>query len=151
MSQTQRTMIQTHTRGDLALFNQAFAKGRKARRLAALSRKINHLLSIEDITNRKEITAQVYRGSMPVPISMIQGSEERSEDFDRAFNPIKKHNMYRWMGIARERLSGRLLPAVDLIQIGDLFIVKDGHHRISVARALGEDFIDANVSIWRTK
>lgn len=151
MTQAQRTMTQTHTKGELALFTRAFSKGKKARRQAAFLKKNNHLLSIEQISNGREFLSQLHCRLMTVPINLIQGSEERSEDFDRAFNPIKKHNMHRWMGIASERLKGRNLPPVDLIQIGDVFVVRDGHHRISVAKALGEDFIEANVTAWKLK
>jgi len=40
------------------------------------------------------------------------------------------------------------MPAVELIKVGEVYAVRDGHHRISVARALGEDFIDARVTAW---
>ena len=39
-------------------------------------------------------------------------------------------------------------PALDLIKVGDAYAVRDGHHCISVARALGEDYIDAHVTAW---
>lgn len=151
MNQAQSTMYQTYGKGDLTLFTHAFARGKKARRRAALLNQNNRLLSIEQITVGKTVHTQTYRGLMPVPIRLIQGSEERSRDFDRAFNPIRKHNMHRWMAIAMERLRGRQLPAVDLIQIGDVYVVKDGHHRISVARAMGEEYIDAKVILWQLK
>jgi hypothetical protein len=149
MSQAQSTMYQTYGKGDLTLFAHAFARGKKARRKAALLNRNNRLLSTDQIIDGRQIQTQTYRGLVTVPIRNIQGSEERSRDFDRAFNPIRKHNMHRWMAIARVRMRGRQLPAVDLVQIGDVFIVQDGHHRISVARAMGEEFIDANVTQWK--
>jgi hypothetical protein len=149
ISQIQMVMGQSQTKVGLALFRGAYAKGKKARLLAAVVNKRNQLLSIEQITKGKAIHPQCCSGQLAVPINLIQGSEGRSEDFDRSFNPLKKHNMHRWMGVAMMRLKGRALPAVDLIQIGDIFIVIDGHHRISVARALGEKFIDANVTRWQ--
>ena len=51
----------------------------------------------------------------------------------------------RWVSIATLRLSDRGLPAVILLQVGEEYFVRDGHHRISVARALGEAFIEAHV------
>lgn len=149
MSNAQMVLNQTQTKGALALFRRAFAKGKRDRLLAALIKKRNHLFSIEQISKSKEIYAQNGCGLKTVPIKMIQGSEGRSKDFDRSFNPITKHNMHRWMGVATQRLKGRTLPAVDLVQIGEFFFVMDGHHRISVARALGEKFIDANVTLWK--
>jgi hypothetical protein len=56
-------------------------------------------------------------------------------------------SIHRWTGVAIMRLKGRALPAVDLVQVGKVFFVIDGHHRISVAKALGEEFIEANVLV----
>jgi hypothetical protein len=151
MSQAQMVLNQTQTKGALALFRQAFARGKMVQLLGLILNKQNHLLSIDQITNGEDVYARHHAGIKTVPIKMIRGSEGRSEDFDRSFNPIKKHNMYRWMGVATLRLKGRTLPAVDLVQIGELFFVIDGHHRISVAWALGEKFIDANVTVWKMK
>ena len=148
ISNAQMVLNQTQTKGALALFRRAFAKGKMSRLLGFLLKKNNHLLSIEQISRGKEIYARHYCGLKTVPIKMIRGSEGRSEDFDRFFNPIKKHNMHRWIGVASMRLKGRALPVVDLIQVGEFFFVIDGHHRISVAAALGEEFIEANVTRW---
>jgi hypothetical protein len=149
ISNVQMVMGQSQTKVGLALFRGAYAKGKKARLFAAIVNKGNQLLSLEQITKGKAIHPRCCSGLITVPIHMIQGSESRSEDFDRWFNPLKKHDMHRWMGVAMMRLKGRALPAVDLIQIGELFVVIDGHHRISVASALGEIFIDANVTRWQ--
>ena len=149
MSDMQWVINHSQTNRSLTLFKKAFAKGQKARLLAALLNKRNKLLSIEQITMGKAIYTRCCSGLQTVPINMIQGSEARSEDFDRSFNPLKEYNMHRWMGVATIRLKGRALPVVDLIQIGELFIVIDGHHRVSVARALGEEFIEANVTRWQ--
>jgi len=149
ISAMQWAINHAQTNRSLTLFKRAFAKGKKARLLAALLNKRNQLLSIEQITLGKAIYTRCCGGLKTVPINMIQGSEARSEDFDRSFNPLKEYNMHRWMGIAMMRLKGNPLPAVNLIQIGNLYMVFDGHHRISVARALGEEFIEANVTRWK--
>jgi hypothetical protein len=148
MSTAINVMNQTHTRPGLTLFRKAIAKGKKARLIAALKHEDIHLFSIEEITEGKSIHSQCYCGLRTVAINMIQGSDSRSEDFDRFFNPLKTHEMHRWMRVADIRLRGSALPAVDLIQIGELFFVMDGHHRISVAKALGKEFIEANVTHW---
>ena len=149
MSQEMRVLYQSQTRAGLTLFRKAYAKGKKARLIATFKNEDNHLLSFEQFIEGKEIHSRYYFGLTTVQINMIQGSESRSEDFDRAFNPIKKHEMHRWMRIAEFRLRGSALPAVDLVQIGELYMVVDGHHRISVARSLGEEFIEANVTRWQ--
>jgi hypothetical protein len=51
-------------------------------------------------------------------------------------------------GIAAAWELGRELPPVELVQIGDFYFVRDGHHRISVARAMGQEHIEAEVTVW---
>lgn len=151
MSNFQSLINHSQVRGDLALFKKAFANGRRGQIRAAILQNRYHLLPIDEIVKGRDIQSRAYRGLVSVQIKKIIGSESCSDDFDRAFNPLKKHNMHRWMGIASAWMNGKGLPAVELIQIGDRFIVRDGHHRISVARALGVEFIDANVTVWKLK
>jgi hypothetical protein len=47
--------------------------------------------------------------------------------------------------VAVVRLAGEDLPAVELVHTGGIYFVRDGHHRISVAKALSEAYIDAEV------
>ena len=70
-------------------------------------------------------------------------------DFDAQFRPTQTHSQGRWLSVATARLQGVPLPPVELIQVGDTYFVRDGHHRVSVARALGELDIDAEVRVWR--
>jgi hypothetical protein len=58
---------------------------------------------------------------------------------------LKKHNCERWINIAVARDMGVVLPAVDLVQVGDVYYVRDGHHRISVAKAMEQLDIDARI------
>jgi len=84
-----------------------------------------------------------------VPIHQICGSEGRCEDFDSAFRPLKGHTQDRWLNVARAFLAGHSLPPVELIRVGDAYFVRDGHHRISVAAAIGQQEIDAVVTVWQ--
>jgi hypothetical protein len=86
-----------------------------------------------------------------VPIAQIGGSEGRAGDFDRDFNPLQDYTRERWLGIAAARERGKALPLVSLAQVGDIYFVKDGHHRISVARALGQKAIEAKVVEWQVE
>ena len=88
-------------------------------------------------------------GTQAVPIQQICGSEGRCEDFDNAFRPLKGHTQDRWLSVARGYLAGHGLPPVELIQIGESYFVRDGHHRISVAAAIGQHEIDAVVTVWQ--
>lgn len=71
--------------------------------------------------------------------------------FDDAFHPIRTHTELRWRRVARAGLAGVTLPPVELIRIGEAYFVRDGHHRISVARALGQKEIDAVVTVWQVE
>lgn len=93
----------------------------------------------------------VYVGMRTVAIETICGSEERAEDFDNVFRPLSQHNRDRWLSVAEARLRGLALPAVQLIELGGCYYVRDGHHRISVAQALGESYIDAEVVRWQMR
>jgi hypothetical protein len=91
-----------------------------------------------------------YLGVQTVCIEQICGSEGRSGDFDSLFYPSQGHSQQRWVSIAAARIRGLVLPPVELIQVGDGYFVRDGHHRISVARALGEEVVEAQVTAWQT-
>jgi hypothetical protein len=86
--------------------------------------------------------------SQPVPIRRIRGSEGRCQDFDAAFRPLSDRAEARWKSLAYAMQTGVTLPPVDLIQVGDAYYVRDGHHRVSVARALGQEYVDACVTVW---
>jgi hypothetical protein len=88
-------------------------------------------------------------GTQTVLVEQIRGSEGRSADFDAEFRPLRKHNQERWQNIAVAHQMGRLLPPVELIQVGDTYFVRDGHHRVSVARTFGQKYIEAHVIAWQ--
>lgn len=86
-----------------------------------------------------------YAGVQSVSIERIRGSEGRIDYFDNSFNPIHEQSRSRWLSVASVRLAGAALPPVELIRVCEIYFVRDGHHRISVAKALGEQYIDAVV------
>jgi hypothetical protein len=83
------------------------------------------------------------RRIISIPVESIVGSESRSADFDHHFNPLKAHLLQRWVSIALARRNGVALPPVELLQDGNEYYVRDGHHRISVAKMLGQLEIEA--------
>ena len=123
--------------------NKAFL-GRMHAYLTGRSRNLRDLAT--EFSERK-IRSQHYAGSRTVLISRIKGSEGRSEDFDCDFNPTSNRTAERWVSIAVARSSGDTLPLVELIQLGEDYFVRDGHHRISVARAFSEEYIDAVIIV----
>ncbi len=138
-----------------SLIRMAVARYRQARfrawvgqlraRLLGRDRNLLHLGSLEADAF---LGGRRYAGLRSVPTSHIRGSEGRSDDFDADFFPLKEHNRWRWVSMAAAKMRGVVLPPVELIQIGDVYFVRDGHHRISVARAFGQEHIDAEVTIW---
>ena len=135
---------QAHQRAS-ALYRAARFAGQISRFLSWLTHHPDHLIDASEIVPN-EITAHHYAGLQTVPINRIIASERRSHDFDSAFNPLRDENRTRWTDIATIKLLGADLPPVDLIQVQDAYIVSDGHHRISVACALGQESIDAHVT-----
>jgi hypothetical protein len=130
----------------------AGADYRRARRKAFMrgvlswfKRSDNALLAFDEV--RRGIHAQAQRegGMREVPIDQIVGSVGRYRDFDRAFLPRQIQTRDRWESVDRAHLDGTDLPPVDLYKIGDTYFVKDGNHRVSVARERGQAFIDAHV------
>src|SRR5213594_4520318 len=121
--------------------NTAHADFQRARRKAFLRRlgswlvrADNALLAFEEV--RKQLRAHARRegGMREVAIDQIVGSVGRYRDFDRAFLPRQVQTRDRWESVDRAHLDGTDLPPVDLYKIGDTYFVKDGNHRVSVAR-----------------
>jgi len=112
---------------------------------AAITRRARGLCALPD----RLPSEQRYAGQKSVAIEEIRGSEGRVTDFDQEFNPLRSTTLERWVSIFKARAQGKEMPPVDLVQYGDTYYVRDGHHRISVARARGEAYIDARVTLWR--
>jgi hypothetical protein len=85
-------------------------------------------------------------GQRVVPLDAIVGTVDRGGQFDRRFRPASTRLRRRWEQIAAAMRRGEPMPPVDLVQIGPMYFVRDGHHRISVARVLGYRDIDATVT-----
>jgi hypothetical protein len=113
--------------------------------LARLSGRPNRLLSFDEVKQSLQLGGPIYRGVQSVPIAQIIGSVERYRDFDREFLPAQARTADRWKSIARAFYDDVDLPPVRLYKVGDAYFVLDGHHRVSVAREQGQEFIDAEV------
>ena len=114
--------------------------------LASLvSRKPNMLLSFDEVQRILPIKGQYHKGHQSVPISQIIGSVGRYNDFDRAFQPTQTHTRPRWESVDVAHLSDIRLPPVQLYKVDNVYFVKDGNHRVSVAKEKGAEFIDAEV------
>ncbi|HEU4323492.1 MAG TPA: DUF4032 domain-containing protein [Roseiflexaceae bacterium] len=126
---------------------------REARRKALIGvlldtfhRRPSDLLSFEDVRRRLHVRGQRYLGHQVVPVSHVVGSEGRYTDFDRRFLPRTDAVQHRWSSIDSAMIRAVELPPVELYKIGDAYFVRDGNHRISVARQQGQTYIDAYVT-----
>ena len=129
------------------IFEDARNRARLGKVKSILGGRSHHLMELEELMRDATIISQHHLGTKTVCLNCIKGSAGRNMDFDREFNPLKNNNRDRWINVATARLQDIGLPAVDLIQVGDIYFVRDGHHRISVAKALGADYIDAKVTV----
>ena len=132
------------------LYRHAYTQGRLKRIWTAFTGASRELRSLPEVA----IQSSPYYGSgQKVQLVLLDqirgtGSASRRREFDIDFWPLQAHPKLDWLKLAAAWLQGASLHAVSLVQIGDIYFVQDGHSRISVARALGQKWIEAEVSIW---
>ncbi|MBN1965216.1 MAG: hypothetical protein JW910_11265 [Anaerolineae bacterium] len=128
----------------------AHRKARRTQLIASLEgqpEQADTLLDFNDISRRLSLKHALYRGVQNVPLDKIVGSVGRYQDFTRAFLPISADMGARWRQIATLYLdpTSQGVPPIELYKVGDAYFVKDGNHRVSVARQLGNADIEAYV------
>jgi hypothetical protein len=135
-----------------------FSRARRAQLLSDVARRLRRepddvglILPFEEVVDALGRTGQVDRGLQVVPLDAIVGTVDRAVDFDRGFRPTSARLRSRWERIAAAQRRGEALPPISLFQIGDLYFVRDGHHRVSVAKSLGHEDIDAYVTEVTTR
>ena len=128
-------------------FHRALRKASLHRLMDRMFRRSahGHALSFDDAKGALGRWSQVYRGMKTVEVEKIVGSVGRCRDFDPSFLPVKVNMSMRWGRVDRAYHQGVELPAVSLYKIGDAYFVRDGNHRVSVARYHGAAAIDAEV------
>ena len=119
------------------------------RRIGAFLRRhriSNRLISFDEVTEELGPWRQAYLGSRTVAVESIVGSEGRYADFDDEFLPLRGSSEERWRSVYAALRRGEGLPPVSLLKVGDAYFVRDGNHRVSVARWLGVEALDAEVA-----
>jgi hypothetical protein len=129
-----------------------FSRARRARLLADIGRRLRRepddvalMLPFEEVMEALGRIGQHDLGLQVVALDAIVGTVDRTADFDRGLRPTSARLRSRWERIAAAQRRGEALPPVSLYKIGDLYFVRDGHHRVSVAKSLGRSDIDAYV------
>jgi hypothetical protein len=130
------------------LYRNARLKARLGQVWMQLTGRSHRLLPLKEVLASCSRRGSHYAGLKTVPIRQIRGSEGRCQDFDGDLRPIQPHNQSRWLSVATACQMSVSLPPVELIQVGQVYFVRDGHHRISVAKALGQEHIEAEVTLW---
>jgi dienelactone hydrolase len=119
--------------------------------LATFTRRPADLLPFEEVRQRLGLHNVHYLGLHDVSLDLIVGSVGRYQDFTRAFFPRKRDLRDRWRQISRLAAVGGGLPPVELYKVGQVYFVRDGNHRVSVARRNNAPTIEAYVWEYETR
>lgn len=143
----------THDRQSEAILQQ-FRSARLAADLerlwARLTGRSAELLPFDEVRAYVKANTPRQRVRRAIPLDAIVGSVGRYQDFTRSFLPKRDSDRQRWASVRQAALEKKSLPPIDVYQLGDVYFVQDGNHRVSVARQLGDETIDANVTAIET-
>lgn len=135
-----------------------FARQRRRASLSKLSgwllgqsADVNSILPFDEVVSALGKREERSVGLRVIPLDRIVGSVDRTRDFDRQFRPTTSRTRERWQRLAVAQRRGESIPPIDVYQVGDMYFVIDGHHRVSIAHALGMKDIEAYVREIRTK
>jgi hypothetical protein len=121
------------------VYRRAYWRNLKSR----VRHRCNDLVPAKDIFKKLDLQQRKDLGLQVVPLNKIVSSTGRYQDFDLAYLPRRKEMEDRWVNIARSNYNGAILPPVILYKVRGIYIVEDGNHRVSVARADGQKTINA--------
>jgi hypothetical protein len=130
-----------------------FLRARRRQSMARLARflsrergDIDVILPFDEVVGALGRTGERDLGLRAIPLDSIVGTVDRKTGFDREFRPTTSRVRTRWERIAAAMHRGDPLPPISVYRVGDVHFVKDGHHRVSVARSLGLRDLDAFVT-----
>jgi nucleotide-binding universal stress UspA family protein len=132
-------------------FRRARRRADRERLMARLTGKSADLLSYEQVRQMLKARTGQNVGLRDIPLDAIAGSVGRYTDFTRSFLPLQPENEQRWARIQTKYHDLEGLPPIEVYQIGDVYFVRDGNHRVSVARQLGATHIQAYVTEVKTR
>jgi hypothetical protein len=130
-----------------------FTRARRSQVLAELGRRLRRepddvalILPFDEVVAALGMIGEQSLGLETIPLGSIVGTVDRTHDFDRRFRPTTPRVRGRWQRIAAAQRRGESFPPISVYRVGDLHFVRDGHHRVSVAKSLGREDIDAYVT-----
>jgi hypothetical protein len=129
-------------------FSREQRRRRRERTIRWLTRRPGGCLaSLEQALTAGAPAGRRRGGLRAIPLDSIVGTAEnaKARTFDRRFRPVASSRR-RWEGLWMAGRRGAALPPISVYRLGDEHFVRDGHHRVSVARSLGMAAIDAEVT-----
>jgi ParB-like nuclease domain len=108
------------------------------------------LLVLEEAEKRLRPFNRRYLGIRSIPLRQVVGTDGRAGDFDRDFEPRRRRSRARLRSVGAAFPDGAFPPIV-VSRLGDAYFVVDGHHRVALARRLGMETIDAEVTELRAR
>jgi hypothetical protein len=134
-----------------------FLRARRLQVITALTARLlrkeggdRKALSFQEVVDALGLVGEVALGIRVIPVDQIVGSVDRVREFDPKFRPRSGLSRRRFERIDEAARRGEPLPPIDVYQIGDIYFVRDGHHRVAVHRALDLPEIEADVRLVRT-
>jgi hypothetical protein len=118
--------------------------------LELLGNKSVGLLNFDEVKAKLHLTDQAYRGLHEIPLDRIVGSVGRNREFTRHFLPKNAGLAERWSNVYAQINSMEGVPPIDVFKVDDVYFVRDGNHRVSIARQLKMDTIEAYVTEMQT-
>lgn len=132
-------------RAGVGKFHSARNKAFWQEMLRHLTGKHHELLRFDEVRRRFRLHEEYYKGVLDVPLDQIVGSVGRYRDFTATFLPKHSKMVDRWSRVYAAANSLEGLPPIELYKVGDVYFVRDGNHRVSVARELDGKTIQAHV------
>jgi hypothetical protein len=130
-----------------------FLRARRRQVLAGLERRLRlqpvaagRLPALDEVVAVPGLRGGRYLGLQPIRLDTIVGTAEPRSDFDRQFRPTSDRGRERWEEVALAQRRGAAMPPIEVYRAGGLHYVSDGHHRVSIAVATGQQVIDAYVT-----
>jgi len=114
--------------------------------LSLITRQQSELMSFDEVRARFNLHEEHYQGIHEVPLDQIVGSVGRYKDFTATFLPKSNNMKERWSRVYAVAHSMQGPPPIELYKVGDAYFVRDGNHRVSVAREVGAKTIEAHVT-----
>ena len=131
---------------------QAFAaarhKARRQMRLDRLRKRRTRLISFDDVVGHTGLLPESGVRTEAVPLRQIVGSVGKAQYFARSFHPATDDIRQRWKRAFAAAHGLRGYEPIELYEVAGTYYVVDGHFRVSVAKALGNDTIEATVRRW---